>query len=350
MRGEKHEDKSLSKNKTVYMLSRHFLRAKVLQEVYAYHCNEKASVRASEDSLVHNIARLNDLGITQIAMVLELFSEAEQMTDEAKTKYMATESERNPDTRFINNEFARRVSDNYDFKKQSQHTVKLWDGEQSRFRKAFLAFKDTQHFSEYMKSEAGFEADKEIFIKLFRFIINDESLRSTVVERSLLWEDDFDQVAQYEYMMLKKLDENTFPESMAWPKVYDERIEAEKEAFDFARGLLRDTLHNREESNELIRAHLKGWEMERVAQMDIYLLDMAIAELEYCPSIPERVTVDEYIELSKEYSTERSKLFINGLLDRLIRELRSEGKIVKSGRGLLRADIDLDDEEAGDEK
>lgn len=299
---------------------------------------------------MHNIRRLNDLGVTQIAMALEFFRVAEIVTDEAMQKFMATDLDRNPDRRFINNEFARRIADNYDYKKQSEHVVRLWEGDQSRFRKAFLAFKQTAPYKEYMAGGDGFDKDKNIFIKLFRYIVNDEGLRSTVVERSLLWEDDFDQVAQYEYMMLKTLNENNFTEAMLWPMVYDDRSAEENEAIEFACTVLRETLRDTEESNELIRSHLKGWELERVAQMDIYLIAMAIAELKNCPSIPERVTVDEYIELSKEYSTERSKLFINGLLDRLILELRSEGKIVKTGRGLLRPELELDDLNDTDEQ
>lgn len=332
------------------MLSRHFLRAKVLQEVYAYYCSEKPSIRAAEDSLMHNIERLNDLGTTQTAMALQFLWEAGQVTEEAMQKYMATDADRNPDRKFIDNEFARRIADNYDFRKQSEHLDGIWAGEQSRFRKAFLAFKETPYYKEYMSGNAGFEADKDMFIKIFRYLMNDEGLRSTIVERSLLWEDDFDQVAQYEYMMFKTLTKKNFTEAMPWPKVYDDRSESEREAVAFSANLLRETLRNADENNGIIKSHLHGWEFERVAQIDIYLLDMAIAELEYCPSIPERVTVDEYIELSKEFSTSRSKLFINGLLDRLILELRSEGKIVKTGRGLLHNEINLEDSEGDNEK
>ena len=110
------------------MLSRHFLRAKVLQEVYAYYCSEMPSIRAAEDALMHNIVRLNDLGTTQIAMALECLVEAERVTEEAMQKFIATDAERNPDRKFIENEFARRIADNYDFKKQSEHTVGFWSG------------------------------------------------------------------------------------------------------------------------------------------------------------------------------------------------------------------------------
>ena len=136
-------------------------------------------------------------------------------------------------------------------------------------------------------------------------------------------------------MMLKTLDEQTFDEAMQWPLMYDKRVEKDEADMEFARQLLRETLLHREEADEMIKARLQGWEFERVALMDVLLINMGIAEFVTFPSIPERVTVDEYIELSKEFSSERSKLFINGILDKLVLELRSQGKIKKSGRGLL---------------
>ena len=136
-------------------------------------------------------------------------------------------------------------------------------------------------------------------------------------------------------MMLKTLNEQNFDESMQWPLMYDKRVLKDEEDMNFARQLLLHTLEHRDESVELIKRYLQGWEFERVAPMDVLLINMAIAEIIECSSIPEKVTVDEYIELSKEFSSERSKLFINGILDKIILELRSQGKIKKSGRGLL---------------
>ncbi len=325
------------------MLSRHFLRAKVLQEVYAYHCNETSSLLAAQDALMHNIERLNDLGSMQLAMLLELMSVAERVTDDAMTKFTATEAERNPDRRLLNNEFLRRMADNYELKRLTERVRNHWGDEQPMFRKIYLQFLDSEAYKNYMGKEVGFEADKDVALQLFRVLVNDEGLRSTVVEQSLLWEDDFDQVAQYIFMMLKTLNEENMDEAMPWPKVYDSRNPAEVEAVEFAKLLLKETLSNSDRNNEMIKQHLKGWEFERVALMDILLLDMAMAELEYCPSIPERVTVDEYIELSKEFSTDKSKLFINGLLDKVIIEMRSAGRIEKDARGLYNPDL-FDDE------
>ena len=122
---------------------------------------------------------------------------------------------------------------------------------------------------------------------------------------------------------------------MPWPLMYDSRIEKDKADFEFARQLLSESLAHRHDTDEMIKARLQGWEFERVALMDILLINMAVAELTACPSIPEKVTVDEYIELSKEFSSERSRLFINGILDKLVLALRSQGRINKTGRGLI---------------
>ena len=172
-------------------------------------------------------------------------------------------------------------------------------------------------------------------INMFRYLMNREALVAVISERSLLWEDDFEQIAQYNFMMLKTLEEQSFDEAMLWPIMYDRRQEKDEEDMQFARQLLRESLALREESNEMVRQRLQGWEFERVALMDILLVNMAVAELVSCPTIPEKVTIDEYIELSKEFSSERSRLFINGILDRLVLELRSQGRINKTGRGLL---------------
>ena len=128
--------------------------------------------------------------------------------------------------------------------------------------------------------------------------------------------------------------DESFDQASLLPLVCDPRDEADAEAYDFARLLLINTIRHRDEVEELIRKNLQGWEFDRVPGMDILLINMAVAEFTECPSIPERVTVDEYIELSKEFSSERSRLFINGILGKFIIILRSEGRIRKTGRGI----------------
>lgn len=327
------------------MLSRHFLRSKVLQTVYAVQA-DPVELAVAEKNYKHQILRLNDLGTYQISALVHFAEVAETMIDEAQHKYLPTESERNPNRRLPNNVFLRRLADNYDYRHHCKESNVNWGGVEydEMFRQAYVAFIKLPDYAEYLSSEESFAEDQQFALKLFKYLMNYEPLRDNLFSQSLLWEDDFDQIAQYNFMMLKSLDEN-LDEAAFIPLMHDDRVEKDVEAFEFSRLLLLATLRHTDEVEAMIRSHLKGWEYERVAHMDVLLLNMAVAELTSFPSIPERVTVDEYIELSKEFSTERSKLFINGILDKFIIELRSAGRINKTGRGLYDPSFNPDEED-----
>ena len=311
------------------MLSRHFLRSKVLQAIYAGRYEEK-SVDEVAKRFDYHIAKLNELGILQVALLPTLVDVADEVMQEGKKKFRPTDDDLNPNQRLLGNEFIRRMADNFELKKHTESWCGCWETHRDLVKESFLDLRKRKEYKEYLdSSESSFDIDKDFAVLLFRYLMNRESLRGVVAERSLLWEDDFDQIAQYNFMMLKTLDEEHFDEAMPWPVMYDKRVGKDEADMDFARKLLRDTVAQRQEAEELMKSHLQGWEFERVAPMDILLVNMAVAELTGCPSIPERVTVDEYIELSKEFSSERSRLFINGILDKLIAELRSKGKINK---------------------
>ena len=227
------------------------------------------------------------------------------------------------------------MADNFELRQLIEQWGGCWETNDDLLREAFVDFRKTDAYCQYLShADTSFAEDKELAVMLFRFLMNREALVAVIGERSLLWEDDFEQIAQYNFMMLKTLEEDSFDESMPWPVMYDKRQEKDEADMDFARLLLRETLEHREDSDEMIKSRLQGWEFERVALMDILLINMGIAELTSFPSIPEKVTVDEYIEMSKEFSSERSRLFVNGILDKLILELRKQGRIKKSGRGL----------------
>lgn len=316
------------------MLSRHFLRSKVLQEVYSCQVEPK-DVATAVHEFDYHIGRLNELGVLQVALMPRMAAVAGQMLEEGRRKYLATSAELNPNMQFTRNEYLRRMADNLELKKHIEQWGGCWDTHEDLIREAFTDFRHQQVYLDYIEVERpSFEQDKELAVMLFRYLMNREAITAVLAERSLLWEDDYEQIAQYNFMMLKTLNDDNFNEAMPWPLMYDRRNDAEEEAMEFARTLLRQTLTMREESDNLIKRFLQGWEFERVSMMDILLINMAVAELTSCPSIPERVTVDEYIELSKEFSAERSRLFINGILDKMVAELRSQGKINKSGRGL----------------
>ncbi len=329
------------------MLSRHFLRSKVLQAVYASMI-DPVDIPIAERNFKHHINRLNDLGTIQIAALVHLVEVAGQIMTEAQHKYLPTEEERNPNLRLPNNTFVNRLADNYDVRHHIEESKVNWSRVEydEAFRQAYLSITRLGEYKSYLTSAPTFENDQQFALKVFKFLMNHEALRDLIQSQSLLWEDDYDQIAQYNFMMLKGLD-NTLDEATLVPLMHDERYDKDVDAFEFAHHLLLVTLRHRDEVEALIRKNLRGWDFDRVANMDVLLLNMAVAELTEFPSIPEGVTVDEYIELSKEFSTERSRLFINGILDKFIIELRSAGRINKSGRGLIDPDLlaDLDNRE-----
>lgn len=317
------------------MLSRHFLRSKVLQALYAHEMDQVDTVSVMKDFEYH-IGRINELGILQVALLPKTLEVAERVIEEGKKKFRPTDEEKSPNRKFLNNEYLRRLADNFDLRRYSEKWAGCWQTNEDLVRESFIEFRKTNTYCEYLSHpDTDFKQDKELAIMLFRFLMNRESLVAAVAERSLLWEDDFEQIAQYNFMMLKTLDEDRLDEAMQWPIMYDRRLEKDEADMDFARQLLRQTIENRADGDAMIKERLQGWEFERVALMDILLINMAMAEFISCPTIPEKVTVDEYIELSKEFSSERSRLFINAILDKLVMELRKRGKINKSGRGLM---------------
>ena len=318
------------------MLSRHFLRSKVLQAVYAAENDPTESVFMLKrfDS---QIDHLNMLGIWQLSTLTEIATVAQEMLDEGKAKFIPTATDLNPSYCLPENPFICTLANNYDFRSFSERYCVNWSNDQELFRKVFSELRKVDFYVAYEKRVAADDKapdeDFQFVLQVFKYLINNDSLRENVFCRYLLWEDDFDQIAQYNFMMLKSISAD-FNESTQLRLMYDKRENKDVEAYEFARQLLVDTLKNRQANDELIRTHLRNWEFERIALMDVLLINMAINELVGFPSIPERVTVDEYIELSKEFSTSKSKLFINGILDKLIIELRAAGRIEKMGRGL----------------
>lgn len=317
------------------MLSRHYLRSKVLQALYANEMDNEGTVSVMKNFEYH-VGHLNQLGILQVGLLPKMLEVGERVIEEGKKKYRPSAEEKTPNRKFLANAFLRLMADNFELKKACADWCGCWETNEDLVREAFIEFRKTNTYCEYLSHpDSDFEQDKDLAISLFRFLMNREALVAVMAERSLLWEDDFEQIAQYNFMMLKTLNEKNFDEAMPWPLMYDKRQEKDEADMDFARKLLRATLEGREEGDTLIKNRLQGWEFERVALMDVLLINMAIAELQCCDTIPEKVTIDEYIELSKEFSTERSRLFINGILEKLMLELRHMGKIKKTGRGLI---------------
>ncbi|MBQ9638135.1 MAG: transcription antitermination factor NusB [Bacteroidales bacterium] len=339
------------------MLSRHYLRAKALQSLYACTTerqtdNDTSSeesvstehnpkytpfyTTAAADEFHRSIQSLNDLGILQLSVLPEFLHVAEIAIEEASHKFNPTQMERLSSRRLPENSFILRLADNYSYRKYVEKLHIDWSTVSNTLRKLYNTLKTKPLYQQYLETEnSGYNADKEMALELFRFLLSDDAVRHFIYERGLLWEDDFDQISQYNYMMLKTLTEDTFNESTPFPIMFDKTKEKDSDDFDFARQLLVDTLTHMDENETIIREHLQNWDFERVATIDLLLINMAITEFTCCSSIAEKVTVNEYIELAKEFSTDKSSIFVNGILDKILIDLRREGKVVKTGRGLI---------------
>lgn len=327
------------------MLSRHFLRAKALQTIYA----GVTAKSTSEDELLkmfdYNVSRLNDLGLLQLSTLPQLTFTAERVYENETQKFNPNPIELELLHRWAQNPFVDRLSQGFEYRNIVNRMKIDWSNHFDVFRKVLNVFKSSRQYLDFIAiSKPTFDDERAIAVNAFKYLMNDDTLREIIFDRDLLWEDDFDQIAQYNLMLLKEQTEEMMDEAMRCPQVYEPRNEKDSNDFNFARQLIIDTFRNLDDNEQLIRKHLQNWDLERVAQMDILLINMAVTEFTCCPSIPERVTVDEYIELSKEFSTEKSKLFINGILDKMLIELRVAGKIQKDERGMYDPTLEDNDD------
>ncbi len=328
------------------MLSRHFFRAKALQAVYAGVSAQADNHSEVERIFAYNVSRLNDLGILQLSTLTQTVFVAERILEAGMQKFRPTDAEINPSRRLVDNQFIERLNDNFEFKQLCNKVPVDWSDNMDLFRKVINSMKGTSLYSNYIKAEnTTFEDDKNFALNLFKLLMNDDLIRETISDRELIWEDDYNQIAQYNFMKLKEMTEETMDAGMPCPLAYDKRDAKDANGYTFALQLAIDTFDHIDDNEALIRKHLNNWDFERVAMMDILLINMAITEFTCCPSIPDRVTVDEYIELAKEFSTDKSRLFINGILDKILIELKVAGRVVKNERGLYDPELDRDDDE-----
>lgn len=316
------------------MLSRHFLRSKVLQTLYSCNVSDGNDIDVVQKNFMHNIESFNRLEINQIYTLVHLRNFAAKFIEEGKQKFIPTEADKNPNMRFVDNAFIRQIAENHSFCLLCNDMKADLVSEDAIFRKLHSTLRENLKYKEYMSApETDYATDKAFAIEVFKYVVNEQNIIDYFNDESIFWESDYMQTAQLTLNILKKMDES-FTAEETFPLIYDSTSQKEADDVDFAKELLNRTLLSWDEHVDIITKNLNGWEYDRVPVIDIILIKMAITEFINCPSIPEPVTIDEYIELSKEFSTDRSKLFINGILDRIQIELRAKGKIQKSGRGL----------------
>jgi len=314
------------------MLNRRHLRIKVLQALYAYFQSDEENYRRTENEMLQAVEKIYDLYIYLMLTFSELKFIAENRMEESKKKIRPTEVDLNPNTKFIDNAIIRAFEENKELRKISEDRKVNWIGDEHRemFRKMFLQLKDSEVYFEHMNNGlTGLEEDRSFAIDLFKSeIANFTLLYNFFEEKSIQWLDDIDLACSMVIKTIKTIEEDGSIDILPLYKKDDDEQ-------DFIRELLRKTISMDKENELIIDELTKNWELDRIAKMDIILMKMAITELQIFKNIPTKVTLNEYIEISKFYSTPKSNGFINGILDKAIEKLTKEKKIVKSGRGLM---------------
>lgn len=313
------------------MISRRIIRIKVLQVLYAYHTSPDKSINNTEKELFFSIQKTYDLYHYLLDLVIEISKHAEAVIELRKKKHFPTEEDLNPNTRFIRNQLIYQLSTNESLSKYLRQSKLSWVNEPELVKKLYNVLLETDFFKSYMnEKEHSYAADKKVVELLFsEVILQSEDLLHILEEQSIYWNDDIDFVVSMIIKTFKKFKEYTRENQALLPMFKDE------EDHQYAKDLFRRTILNHGELRELVEKYTVNWDVDRIAFIDELILEMAISEFLYFPSIPTKVSLNEYIELSKYYSTQKSRNFINGILDKALKALKKENKVVKAGRGLI---------------
>jgi len=319
------------------MLSRRHLRTKVLQILYSFILSDNQDIVAGEKQLLKSIDKLYELYIHQLSLLIDIADYARTRLEGGKKKYFPTEDDLNPSTRFINNKIIGILEANKDYRKYMAKYKISWADEQDMIRKIYLEIKDAGFFQKYLSNEVfDFEDEGDVLIKILKKIISRyELLEQYYEDESVFWSfEDFQTANMMAIKTIKQIKEKDGP-GEPLPEIFKNDIEIDNEDRNFMLELFRKSILHHTEYKTLIAEKAKNWELDRIAIMDILLINMALTEFIDFPSIPVKVTLNEYIEISKYYSSAKSKVFINGILDKLMADLQSDNKINKLGRGLL---------------
>lgn len=314
------------------MLNRRHIRVKVMQTIYAFNGSESDDLKKDEKFLLFSIENMYDLYLLLMSLLLEVKKKATQDLEKKQKKHLATSEDKNPNRKFVNNQVFQHIAQNEMLLKKIEDSTSInWELDSEYVDIIFKAIINSDVYKDYMATRTSdFKEDKEFLIDVFKDIIApNDKLYDYIEDKNLTWLDDLPTVNTTILKLLRKLKPKS-PETHFAPKLYKDIDDKQ-----FAIDLFRKTILNTKSINAEIAQKTKNWDADRIASLDYVLLQMGICELQYFPSIPVKVTINEYLEIAKEYSTPKSSIFINGILDKLVKEYKNNGKLNKAGRGLM---------------
>ncbi len=313
------------------MISRRLLRIKVLQAAYAHFTSGVNSLDKSEKELFFSIGKTYELYLSVYRLIIDLARYARGRIDLARTKLSPTYADLHPNTRFASNLLIEHL-ENHELLNSllTKHSIS-WVNNPELIRELYRQLTESDFYISYMdEKEVSWKSDKNLVLQLLdELILSSDSLELVLEERSIFWNDDLEFVIR---MIEKSLKKYSGEESAPIP-IYS--LFKDDEDREFVKNLFRNIVLHHKEYEKMIDHHTSNWDLERIAFMDILIMELAIAEILSNDSIPTRVSFNEYIEIAKYYSTQKSSNFINGILDKIIQQLKEENRIIKRGRGLI---------------
>jgi N utilization substance protein B len=303
-----------------------------MQTLYAFNSTESEDLKKDEIFLIQSLDSMYDLYLIILSLLIEVQKKSEDHLVKTQKKFLATAEDKNPNHKFLNNQVLDMIKNNDNLKSElEKRKLDYWYLDFEYIDIIFRAILESSTYKDYMKTRTSdFNEDKNFLIDIFSEIIApNDKLYDYFEDKKLTWVDDLPIVNTSILKLLKKVKPNV-SEIYFTPKLYKDI-----EDRDFAIELLKKTILNRSKFNEEIAEKTTNWDSERIANLDGVMLQMAICEFQKFPSIPVKVTINEYLEIAKEYSTPKSSIFINGILDKISREYNDQGKYSKTGRGLL---------------
>ena len=309
------------------MLSRRHIRLKVMQSLYSYFTAKEDNMPSSERAMLKHVEEVVELNLVIIALLIELVKYADNFYEDSKKKYLPSTEDLYPNRRFVDNHLISIIRKDSVLMDRASKVSGLWlNNDHDIVRKLFKELFESELYTKYVSSqELGLDVDQRFVVNaLNEIILNNELVHHILEERSIYWIDDLPFVATIIMGQIKT------KESLTPPSVFKDKSDK-----IFALKLFRNTINNNVKYEQIIVRFSKNWELERIAMMDQLFLKMALSEILSMEDLPIKVSMNEYIEISKYYGSAKSKLFVNGLLDNVVKTFTQEGKIKKVGRGLV---------------
>jgi len=298
-----------------------------MQALYAFFQHEKGNTALFEKELFKSLDKIHELYLSILALMMDLHHIALMVIDESKNKHRPNAEDLDPNMKFVNNSLLVSMVNNQDLKDQIEKRKISWQNDHDVVRRIFTEIRNGEEYKAYLALEnTDIKQDREFIVSVItEYLSENEVLISLFEERNIHWADD----TFVAFNSVIRQFEDFNGEFKMQPLLKDE-----KDDLEFMSTLFNKTIIYHQQFEELIGRHTQNWEVDRIANMDMLLMEMALAEILYIPNVPVKASLNEYIDISKEYSTPNSKTFVNGVLDKIIAELKRDNRINKTGRGL----------------